>query len=63
MQDKQYDQNRSTHEQKNNPEKLGVNDEAQRTANQSGQRPKETPIGNEPNQRNETDGAEAGMGE
>ena len=61
MQDNtQYDQNRSTQEQKNNPEKLAVNDEAQRK--DSGERPKETPVGNE-RDTPETSGTQAGMGE
>lgn len=63
MQDKKFDQNRSTHEQKNNPEKLAVNDEAQRTTvKESGERPKNTPTGNERDEPN-TAGSQAGMGE
>ena len=56
-------QKRSTDEQKTNPEKLAVTDEAQRTTTKdSGERSTETPVGNERNDP-KTSGTEAGMGE
>ena len=44
MNDKtQYDPNRSTHEQKNNPEKLGTNDSAEKIINKDTESPKGAP--------------------
>ena len=62
MQDRQYDKNRPSYEQKDNPEKLAATDEGQREAKNSGEKPKETPTGNEQKTPN-TEGTQAGMGE
>ncbi|HYF32609.1 MAG TPA: hypothetical protein VD993_15900 [Chitinophagaceae bacterium] len=63
--DKQSQQDqRDPRESTNNPEKLAVSDEAQRTtAKESGERPKATPTGSEREDQTNTEGAQAGMGE
>ena len=63
MDNSQNDQKRSTDEQKTNPEKLAVTDEAQRTTTKdSGERSTKTPVGNERDDP-KTSGTQAGMGE
>ena len=66
MNDKQSQSNKNQQspQQQNNPDKLAVTDEQQRQ--QRGQDTganQQVPVGNEREQRTETDGSQAGMGE
>lgn len=46
----------------NNPETLAINDEKQRSQDQT-ETTNKTPTGNERNEKTDTDGSKAGMGE
>ncbi|HYE56740.1 MAG TPA: hypothetical protein VD996_17955 [Chitinophagaceae bacterium] len=57
MQDRQQQENA-------NPEKLAITDEQQRTtAKEGNQQPQQLPTGNERDEKANTEGAQAGMGE
>ena len=56
-------QDKNNQSQEANPERLAATDEAQRTQQQGKEQGQQIPTGNEREEKTDTDGAQAGMGE